>query len=332
MVTEGSAFLAPAQDTGPRLPPSTLVCAIVAPMSDHVTTWRDDELAAIVALLNRASAYASFPTAQIEENLAADRGADPDLRLAVRLGPELVAAAVGTERGEVSFVKILAVDPAHRRQGVGSALLAELERRLAARGAATLRVFADAPHYLRPGVDFRDTPFISFLERRGFRQVRAVCNMTADLATARLDTADDEARLAAAGFEVGRLRADEAEAFDRYLTERWGASWRVEGMASLRRDPISTHVARRDGRIVGFATHSVSGPGQFGPMGTNEELRGQGVGAVLLRRCLADQRAAGRPECDIQWVGPKGFYADHVGARITTCYWQYEKALTSSST
>jgi mycothiol synthase len=302
-------------------------------MADEITPWRDDALEAVVALLNRASAYAGFPLDQIAENLADDRGAEPDLRLAVRRGPDLIAAAVGTDRGDVSFVKLLAVDPAHRRAGVGSALLAELERRLAARGARALRVFADAPHYLRPGVDFRDTPFISFLERRGFEQRRAVCNMTADLATASLDTDADEARLASEGFEVRRLGADDADAdaFERYLTERWSASWRVEGMRSLRREPVSTHLALRDGRIVGFATHSVSGPGQFGPMGTDQELRGRGVGAVLLRRCLADQRAAGLAECDIQWVGPKGFYADHVGAGITTCYWQYEKTIGAGS-
>ncbi|HEY3108243.1 MAG TPA: GNAT family N-acetyltransferase [Chloroflexota bacterium] len=300
-------------------------------MAHEVTTWRDGELAAVVALLNRASAYASFPLDQIAENLADDRGAEPDLRLAVRGGRDPIAAAVGTNRGDVGFVKLLAVDPAHRRAGIGSALLAELERRLAAGGARALRVFADAPHYLRPGVDFRDTPLVSFLERRGFEQRRAVCNMTADLATARLDTEIDEARLAGEGFEVRRLAAADADAFDRYLTERWSASWRAEGMRSLRRQPVSTHLALRDGRIVGFATHSVSGPGQFGPMGTDQELRGRGVGAVLLRRCLADQRAAGLAECDIQWVGPKGFYADHVGARITTCYWQYEKTLVSSS-
>jgi mycothiol synthase len=300
-------------------------------MPHEITTWRDDELGTIVALLNRASAYARFPLDQVAENLVDDREAEPDLRLAVRRGSDPIAAAIGTRRGEVAFVKMLAVDPAHRRAGVGSALLAELQSRLAARGASALRVFADAPHYLRPGVDFRDTAFVSFLERRGFEQRRAVCNMTADLATARLETDADEARLAREGFEVRRLGADDADAFDRYLTERWSAGWRVEGMRSLRREPVSAHLALRDGRIVGFAAHSVSGPGQFGPMGTDAELRRQGIGAVLLRRCLADQRAAGLAECDIQWVGPKGFYADHVGARITTCYWQYEKALGSSS-
>jgi GNAT superfamily N-acetyltransferase len=296
-------------------------------MEHVVTTWPTEELDAVVALLDRASAYARFPREQVREMLDDDEHAPPDLRLAAWDGAALVGAIAGTRRGGVAHVKLLAVAPEARRRGVASALLAELERRLVASGATALRLFADAPFFLRPGVDVRDTALVSFVERRGFRQARAVCNMTADLASAPLDTTADEARLSSVGLEVRRLRADDAAAFDGYLAERWSANWRVEGMRALRRDPVSAHVALRDGRIVGFAAHSVSGPGQFGPMGTDPELRGQGIGAVLLRRCLADQRDAGLAECDIQWVGPKGFYADAVGARITSSYWQYDKPL-----
>ncbi|HEY3078865.1 MAG TPA: GNAT family N-acetyltransferase [Chloroflexota bacterium] len=297
-------------------------------MDRDVMTLRQDELEAVVDLLDVASTFDRFPLQQVLEATLDDPGVDPELLLGVRDGERLIAAAVGVTRPELGQVKIFVVHPEHRRQGIGSALLAELEKRLAARGAKSVRFFADAPHYLRPGVDFRDTPFISFLERRRYEQRRAVCNMLSDLATARLDTAADEARLGTAGFEIRRLAQADAAAFEEYLLERWTPGWRTEAMRSLRRNPVSTHVARRDGRIVGFASHSVSGPGEFGPMGTNQELRGQGVGAVLLRRCLADQREAGFAESDIQWVGPKGFYADHVGARVSRCFWQYERPLS----
>jgi len=296
-----------------------------------VDAWRGDELPAVVALLDEASAFQHFPLDQVAENLADDLDAVAELRLCIRGGSRLLAAAVGTTRGQVGYVKLLAVAPDQRRRGLGSALLAELERRLAARGCTSLRLFADAPHYLRPGVEYRDTAFISFCERCGFEQRRAVCNMTADLRTAHLDTAADEARLAINGFTVRRLAAADGPAFETYLRERWTENWRVEGLRSLRRDPVSTHLCLREDSIVGFATHSVSGPGQFGPMGTDAELRGKGVGALLLRRCLADQKAAGFAECDIQWVGPKGFYADHVSAVISRGFWQYEKPLGASA-
>jgi mycothiol synthase len=297
----------------------------------EVVTLGRGEIEAVVDLLEAASTFDELPFQQVLENVADDAGVDDELVLGARSDGQLVGAAIGTARGEWGAVKAFGVARESRRQGVGSALLAELERRLIARGARKLRFFYDAPHYLRPGVDFRDTPLISFVERRGFQQQRAACNMAAELATAPLDTTVDEARLKAEGFEVRRLEKSDADAFERYLAEAWHENWRAEAMRSLRRNPVSTHVALRDGRIVGFASHSVSGPGQFGPMGTNPELRGKGVGSVLLKRCLADQRDAGFAETDIQWVGPKGFYADHVGAKISRCFWQYEKELVSSS-
>jgi hypothetical protein len=56
-------------------------------------------------------------------------------------------------------------------------------------------------------------------------------------------------------------------------------------------------------------------------------LRGAGIGATLLRRCLADLRDAGQASADIQWVGPIGFYARHVGAELSQCFWQFERQL-----
>jgi hypothetical protein len=47
-----------------------------------------------------------------------------------------------------------------------------------------------------------------------------------------------------------------------------------------------------------------------------EQARGSGVGAVLLRRCLADQRALGLATAQICWVGPVAFYARTVGAYL----------------
>ena len=293
-----------------------------------IGTWDAGELGAAVALLNRASERDWFPIEQVREAVLEDDGLRPELMLAARDGDEMVGVAVGVTRGEGAHVKLFAVAPERRRRGVGTELLAEIEARLAASGAKTVRLFADAPWYLRPGVDYQSTAMVSFFERRGYETRRPACNMSVDLAKAPLDTAADERRLLADGIVVRRLAAADEDGFTRYMDEKWGVNWRTEATRALRRGPVSTHVATTPaGEFIGFASHSVSGPGQFGPMGTNPELRGKGVGAVLLKRCMADLRDAGLAEADIQWVGPKGFYADAVGAVISRCFWQYEKAL-----
>jgi hypothetical protein len=48
---------------------------------------------------------------------------------------------------------------------------------------------------------------------------------------------------------------------------------------------------------------------------------------VLLRRCLADQRAFGVTRAEIGWVGPVPFYSRAVGARIERVFFLYRKQL-----
>ena len=52
-----------------------------------------------------------------------------------------------------------------------------------------------------------------------------------------------------------------------------------------------------------------------------------GLGRVLLRRCLADQRAAGQRTAQIGWVGPLRFYSRAVGARAERVFWLYGREL-----
>ncbi|GAA3446682.1 hypothetical protein [Planomonospora venezuelensis] len=55
--------------------------------------------------------------------------------------------------------------------------------------------------------------------------------------------------------------------------------------------------------------------------------RGLGAGRVLLRRCLAETRAAGLVRAQISWVGPLGFSSRAVGARAERVFWLYRRDL-----
>jgi len=298
------------------------------------------ELPAIRDLLD-ASLDCDPDARSLPELLAVGPHADPDLHLVALDGTEVVATGMASTRPTaandlVGHLDLLAVSGSRARQGIGRVLLAALEDRLGSRGVSVVRAGGNAPCYAWPGVDVRYTGMVQLLSSAGYLRRDGdggeAVNMSVRLAagTPWLDTSSDEARLVAAGFVVQRLEPGDPD-FARFMTG-WSPhlAWEVE--QSAQRRPSACHVARRTdtGDYVAFACHHSNRAGWFGPMGTDQELRGRGVGAVLLRRCLADQRAAGLAECDIQWVGPKGFYADHVGARITSCYWQYEKAIGAS--
>lgn len=303
---------------------------------ESTTTWRGEEVARVIALLNTAQPYDHFTPGQIREGVFDDPDYNPELLRCLRVGGNIVAAGAGvlrvprgTATQPTGFVKLLAVRPDWQGRGLGSALLNDLEERLRALGAPSVRIFSDAPMYLRPGVDFRSTRFVCMLLHRGYVFRRNAVNMDVDLVQAPLDTAADEARLAQAGIVVRRLVAADEEALREYMAKNWSWGWLVETNHTLRHQPVTTHLALRDGAIVGFASAGVMGPNHFGPMGVNPDQRHHGVGAVLLKRCLADLRDLGFPTADIQWVGPIGFYARHVGATLSRCFWQMEREFPS---
>jgi predicted N-acetyltransferase YhbS len=299
-----------------------------------IEPWTIGDLDEVHALLNVASPYDQFTEAQLRESVFEDPDANSELILCSRVDGSIVGVAAGvarittaerTERG--GFIKLLAVAPQARRQGHGGALLAEVEARLAATGVKSIRVFADPPSHLLPGVDFRLTDLVCLLYRHGYETHNGVVNMAVDLASAPLDTVAEERRLIGADVEVHRLARHEVEAFGAYLAKDWHWEWTIEPLRSLQRDPVSCFVATVHDEHVGFAAYDLAGPTSFGPMGVRPDLRRYGIGGVLLKRCLADMRAKGYSAADIQWVGPIDYYNRQVGATISRCYLQLGKRL-----
>ncbi|MEV4089182.1 GNAT family N-acetyltransferase, partial [Nonomuraea fuscirosea] len=169
-------------------------------------------------------------------------------------------------------------------------------------------------------IDVRYTAAACLAERLGYERYHVAWNMTADLRTADLSVADEVARLAESGVTV-HAAGDDRKRVAAFVEEHWNERWAWEAV-----NAAGLHYAERDGRILGFAAWG-SRPAWFGPMGTAEDARGLGLGRVLLRRCLADQRAAGQDSAQIGWVGPLRFYSRAVGARAERVFWLYRRDL-----
>jgi len=232
----------------------------------------------------------------------------------------------GEARG---VVKLLAVAPVFRRQGVGTALLAAVEARLAEAGAAAIRFGESAPNYLVPGVDDRCGSLLHLLEGRGYARIGDTVNMAVDLAADAFATVAEEERLAAAGVAVRRATPGDAPSLEALMVAHW-PSWLPEVTAALSRQPSAVHVACEPGGApVGFAAYDGNnvGTGWFGPMGTVPAWEGRGIGRVLLRRCLQDLRRQGLDRAVIPWVGPVAFYEKHAGATVSRRFIRFEKAL-----
>ncbi|MFG2009181.1 GNAT family N-acetyltransferase [Micromonospora sp. NPDC048868] len=239
-----------------------------------------------------------------------------------------LAAGDGDARGHVDLV---AVAPEERRRGVGRALLATAEARLAERGAVEVLLAGNPPYYAWPGIDVRYTPAVCAALALGYRQDRTAWNMTADLSydgsPALRPTEPAEARLAGQGVVVRRAEAGDLPALAEFARATFGGAWDAELTGSVGREGAGCHLAERDGEVLGFAAYGSSRPSWFGPMGTAPAAEGSGIGGVLLRRCLREQRAAGVTAAQIGWVGPVPFYSGSAGARIERVFFLYRRTL-----
>jgi mycothiol synthase len=240
----------------------------------------------------------------------------------------VVLGSVSHRDPSIGHVDLVAVDRRERRRGVARALVARVEGALAGLGADDVVIAGNAPYYAWPGIDVRYTPAICAAMAFGFEQDQPAWNMTVDPATD-LDTTVDEERLAGKGITVRRAGLDDLPALVGFALNTFGeGGWAGEITHSVGRDQAGCHLAiAEDGSILGFAAYGSSRPSWFGPMGTATAARGLGIGALLLRRCLADQRAAGHHPAQIGWVGPMPFYSKAVGARVERVFLLYRKQL-----
>jgi GNAT superfamily N-acetyltransferase len=228
---------------------------------------------------------------------------------------------VGVAASSARWIRLLAVHPDDRGRGVGSALLAAVESRIAGRGAPLARTLDQPGNYLAPGIDARNQETIAWCERRGYRPLRENSNLllpVIDNPKVSPARAAELARLAAdAGYEVRRARPSDRAALSAQVALAFSRAWAFEVERALDQTPTAVHIAmtRAGGDLAAFAAHDGNnrGLGWFGPGGTLEPHRQRGLGEALLLACLVDVAAAGLDVCTVAWIGPRAFYERAAG-------------------
>ena len=219
-------------------------------------------------------------------------------------------AAVAADR-----LRVLAVVPEARRQGVGSALLAAAEAEARSQGAARLGCLDEAGNYLAPGIDARNAETIAWLERRGFVRGELRTNLLVDVrGNPKVTTARLAACVAASlakGYAITKATGAQP-ALLAAIADEFGGAWPFEVQRALACGGV--WIARRDDEICAFAAHdgNNAGLGWFGPAGTWEAHRGQGLGEACLLGCLLEV-ATEHAQCEIAWIGPEAFYENSAG-------------------
>ena len=308
-------------------------------MDYQIRTYESNDLSGITNFLNTNLEYDSLSENLLKEKLEGDPFWDSGKTLICHDGEGFLGFMQGVIRDirgtRYGYIKLMAVDKNHRRQGIAKMLYQKLENQFDAESVDVVRIYDVPMNYFMPGIDPRYTEALCFAIRMGFKRFGDTSNLTVDLNTSDWETSKEEKTLITHGIEIKRPETHEKQDIIDFVKVEW-ALWQNEIEMAFKDDPPSIHVAylharlpARKGEIKAFSAHNANNKGTswFGPMGTHPDLRGNGIGNILLKRCLKDMKDLGHKTAIIPWVDPIEFYAHHANARVNRVFWRYEKQL-----
>lgn len=228
--------------------------------------------------------------------------------------PERGVAAV-VECDDGPHLRLLAVDPSARRQGLGQHLLQAAEDWARDGGHKLLITGADPPYFLWPGVPSAETGLHCLLEARHYARTETNFNMEVDLSA----LPDDPG-----GYSLAtELERAEVDAF---MSSHW-SNWRLEVLRALDKGNLVIDRAETgDGGITAFCAFEVNRKGLLGPVAVRPDLMGRGMGKTVLLGALHELRRRGANAVSVVWVGPIAPYAA-VGGKVTDVFFVYRKNL-----
>lgn len=110
------------------------------------------------------------------------------------------------------------------------------------------------------------------------------------------------------GVVIRKPVAPEFDLVVRWVGQQFSSGWASEARFALANRPVSLFIGIRGDDLLGFCCYDTTARGFVGPIGVDARARGQGVGAALLRACLADMRAMGYAYAIAGAVGAPKFF------------------------
>jgi ribosomal protein S18 acetylase RimI-like enzyme len=284
-----------------------------------IRAYRGADEAALLRLWNGSLTHDPIDAATLRTRVLLDPNFRPDGLLVAEAEGALVGFVLGLTRQtplflqglepERGWITAFGVRPDRRRAGIGRQLFAARLADFAAAGRRQVEIAPYTPNYFIPGVDVDAyAPAVHFLETSGWRTIATPISMRAELTGWQLPTEviAIEQKMAAAGLAVRPVTAADLPALMPFIAETFGWDWyrfAQEHLLTLfgpGADDICFLVAVQGERIVGYCQQRRE---RFGPFGVDPAMRGQGIGRVLLLRCLAEMRAKGFHCAWFLWTG-----------------------------
>jgi len=202
---------------------------------------------------------------------------------------------------------------------VGEALLKASLEFHANRGRRIILYSPYVPNYFFPGIDVEAYPReYNLLRKFGFEELAGAEALAMDaMLWPEIKKPENiieiESRLEKEGIVIRNVETRDLYPLMKFLREHMPADWFRHARELLLNDrKEQVFVAMRNREVVGYCqywggeSYEWYTPGcHFGPFGVREDMRGRGIGTILLYKCLQSMRKNGIHEAFLLWTGEK---------------------------
>jgi GNAT superfamily N-acetyltransferase len=298
---------------------------------------QESDLPEVRALANLCLSRDSISDSSIRRITFGDPNFSTDLTAVATEDGKTVGFVIGVRRTkspkevveaqkDVGWIKLFCVSEKHRRKGIGSLMLQELEEKFKAAGVERLRL-CDYPGWtLFSGVDLMYEDAIAFLQAKGFQKAGEAVDYEIDLLDFHVPRT--VASLRTEGVTVRRARPEERDRFSKWATDVFSPFWGYEVSEAFKFPQPKLWIAEEEERVLGFSVYSALEPHWFGPIGVDPDSRKKGLGSLLLFNSLVSMREEGQRLAVIPWTEHLFFYSQVPGVRRIRHYWIMQKSLS----
>ena len=294
----------------------------------------------MVELLNKGLERDFISSHTYQRVVRRDPNFDPNLVLLAIEDGELTGVLIGVKRTrapeemiekqkEVAWIKAIAIPPEKRDTSVFKSLCLRFEE-LTRKSGRTLIRFGDfASWYFFPGVDVLYDYYLDSLIDFGFKKVGDAVNYEIDLRSFYIPPriVRMERKLKQEGISFRKASVQEKKAITMWVGEKFSPFWAYEVGLGFSKESTSVWLAEYEGRFVGFAGYSLLEPNWFGPIGVDEEMRGKGIGSVLLYKAMNSLRLSGYRIVTVPWTDLLFFYTQLPGIIAIRHFFRVAKEL-----
>ncbi len=294
-----------------------------------IRNYNDNDFTETLSFLNKNLEYDNIKSEVLTEKIYKDPNFDIKNIHIAEQNKKIVGFIQGVLReikGEkIAYIKLFAVDKKIRRQGIGTKLYHKVYDYFIKLNVRKIRVYDVPLNYFMPGIDPRYTAALCFFEKKGFIKFDDTCNLKVRLDNQEWSVNEQIEQLKTDGIVIRRSKKDELRELSEFVSEEWKL-WIHEVTVALNSEPPAVFIAEHKGKIKAFSAYNGNNVGTawFGPMGTHPDLRGKGIGGILLKLCLQDMKKQGFKYSTIPWVGPISFYSHYADAVVERVFWRYQ--------